>query len=363
MSNNSESGNNTRIPSDPAEDQTKKFEIARYYTHGDEEKANEMVTGSYKDIFAIKVKFSSSSVYGAFIVFFNSVYMEVVSYYGVTSHSFLVDDIDIGKNWKDFEKEISNNIALAEHDDVLGRHVKDEISEGFSIQFGTDFKKLLDNNDDIGVNHMLQKLAQDRLGFSNIKVSVNYNQLSSLDMELDSISSRKLTDKELSGESEDDEDNMPNDTEGQEEVSDPLEGKTVKLILKGAVQLSPIKGTEISELVVGDKIMLSIVDKNPKAISLAKAFNAYVDNRILPIPGRIISIKHVINGGYRFFVIVAKGIFIKIDEEEENIKVTVVESSKPGEKDNLSKTQINIPIIILIIVLFLILIGFIVFII
>ena len=42
-------------------EQTKKLEIASHYTFGDTEKAKQMVSGTYKDLYAIKARFSSST--------------------------------------------------------------------------------------------------------------------------------------------------------------------------------------------------------------------------------------------------------------------------------------------------------------
>ena len=56
-------------------EQTKKLQIALYYTFGDEDKAKKMVNGTYLDLYVIKGKFSSSSVYGAFVVFLNASHM------------------------------------------------------------------------------------------------------------------------------------------------------------------------------------------------------------------------------------------------------------------------------------------------
>ncbi len=68
--------------------------------------------------------------------------------------------------------------------------------------------------------------------------------------------------------------------------------------------------------------MISIIDKSPKASDLLKAFIAFrEDGSAKPIAGRIVSIKHTTD--YKVFAIVAKGIYIKIVEEEDFIKVAM----------------------------------------
>ena len=58
---------------------TKKMQIALYYTYGDQDKARKMLSDSYKDLVIFKGKFSSASVYGAFLIFVNKIYFKVTS--------------------------------------------------------------------------------------------------------------------------------------------------------------------------------------------------------------------------------------------------------------------------------------------
>ncbi len=353
MPDNSDQENNLQSAVDSLSEQTRRLEIAKYYTHGNFENAKKMVSGSYRDLYAIKAKFSSSSVYGAFLVFFNTVYQQLTDYFGIVSHEFSVDDIKTTGDWKIFEQEIERNLKFKLHDDVLGNHLKDEINKAFTPQFGQDLKKLLDSNEEIGVNHLFQKVTQDKLGFPNVKISVDFNQLSSLDMELYSISSKKITPDQMKegGETRDE---KVDDIERIDDDEDPLDGKNVKLILEGSLMLAPIKGKEISSLVRGDRIKVKIIDKNPKGIALAKAFNAYEEGKMLPITGRIVSIKSVPAGGFKIFVIVAKGIFLKIEEEEEQIKVAIDDLVvKPGESSESEGFQLSPPVIIILVVAFL----------
>lgn len=354
MPDNSDQENNLQSAVDSLSEQTRRLEIAKYYTHGNFENAKKMISGSYRDLYAIKAKFSSSSVYGAFLVFFNTVYQQLTDYFGIVSHEFSVDDIKTTSDWKIFEQEIDNNLKLKLHDDVLGNHLKDEINKAFTIQFGQDLKKLLDSNDEIGVNHLFQKVTQDKLGFPNIKISVDYNQLSSLDMELYSISSEKISSAEMKKEDESGKE-MVNDIERMDDdEEDPLDGKNVKLILEGSIILAPIKGKGISSLIRGDRIKVKIIDKNPKGIALAKAFNAYEEGKMLPITGRIVSIKSIPTGGYKIFVIVAKGIFLKIEEEEDQIKVAMDDLAvQSGEAAASEGFQLSPPVIIILVIAFL----------
>ena len=178
-------------------------------------------------------------------------------------------------------------------------------------------------------------------------------------MELESRSSKKLDPRELDKKKEKP---APEAVE-KEEDDDPLKDKEIKLILQGSLILSPIKGIDIKELKVGDRIMISIVDTNPKAVDVAKAFNAYEDDRIKPIPGRIVSIRHHLHGGYKIFAIVAKGIFIRIEEEEESIKVALDTSVRPeiSSKSREENTKAMMPLIVTLMIILSMLIALILY--
>ena len=302
--------------------ETKKLEIASYYTHGNLEKAKEMITGSYKDVYALKIVFTSS-VYGAALIFMNNIYLEASSCYIIISHSFDVGDIKTNIEWKLFEKSIAENIERKEHDDILSNQLREGLLSAMAIDQCNKIKALVDQNDAIAINHFFQNLLQDKAGFHKVNVSVDVELISSLDMEMNSTSSKKINPNELKGEAKEEEKKDAKKDEAEKD-DNPLSGKEVKLVLRGSLILSPIKGREVSKLVVGDRVKISIIDKSTKAISVAKAFNAISeDGKMHPINGRIVSIKFDEKTGYRIFAIVAKAIYMQIEEEEKNLKVAM----------------------------------------
>lgn len=340
-------------------EQTKKLDIASFYTHGDIEKAKKMVSGAYKDVYAVKIKFSSS-IYGAALLFYNPIYNTVSPPYIIVTPSFSVDDMKTTIPWREFEIEISQNLEKNEHDDVLVGHMKDELAVGLNHDFLLELKRLIDMNDEIAVNRHFMKVIQTKLGFQKLNITVDIEPTSSLEVELDSKSSKKIDPRELEKRKAPKEDEVKDEKETDD---DPLQGKEIKLILQGSLILSPIKGIDIKELKVGDRIMISIVDTNPKAIDVARAFKAYEDDKIKPIPGRIVSFRHLRTGGYKIFAIIAKGIFIKIEEEEESIKVAIDTTTRPelsSQKDELN-TRAMMPLIVTLLIILGLLISLIVY--
>jgi len=296
-------------------EQTKKLQIALYYTFGDEEKAKKLVNGSSLDLFVIKGKFSSSSVYGAFLVFLNYEYLRVVNSFAMISRSFEISDIKTNQDWRNFERQLVDISQKNGYDEAMTSKMMDSMGKALTIQEITKFSKLITQDDGITVNHSFQKFISDVTGFQNVELSVDYEKTSSIAMELNSLTSIKI-----SAAAEAVKEKIKEAEVKVEKLDNPLEGKEVKLILSGAMILSPIKGKDISELVIGDRIMISVIDKSPKAKDVLNAFSAFrEDGSPKPIAGRIVSIQHAED--YKIFAIVAKGIYIKIGEEEDFIKV------------------------------------------
>ncbi|MBN1534124.1 MAG: hypothetical protein JXA20_15745 [Spirochaetes bacterium] len=327
-------------------EQTKKLEIATHYTFGDVEKAKLMVAGTYKDIYAIKARFSSSSINGAFLIFFNLHNNMVNSVFLILSHSYAVAEMKTNTDWRAFERQISDQMNQHDHDDVLGSQIKDAMMAGFTMQFNSDLKKLFESGDEIAMNRMFQKFVKDRMGFQNIDISVDYEPITSVDMELYSTSSVKISAQEA--QKRKDEEEKKKRATIQVDEDNPLYGREVRLIIGGNVLLSPIKGKDIADVSVGDKIKIAITDMNPKAIQVAKAFNAYSEGNFLPISGRVIYIKHL-NPGYKIYAVVAKGIYVKIDEEEESIKIAMERPHTQEQKEETS-SLVRIGMMILVII-------------
>lgn len=354
-------------------EQAKKYDIALYYTHGNDEKAKQMVAGTYNDIYAIKAKFSSSSMYGAFLLFYNYIYNKVVNSYVIVTPSFAIDDIKTNIDWRIFESEIEKYLNMGQHDDVIRSQFREALTSYFSINIGgseqqaNELKKFIENDDPISVNRVVHKAIQSKVGFQNVNASVDYQQISSVDMELYSKSSYKISEHEINKMKEDEEKKKEPHIEAIDEKEDEeeeLKGKEIKLIMNGALILSPIKGKDIGLLAPGDRIKISILDKTQKAMTVLKAFNSYdEDGNHKPVTGRIVAIKPRRGGGFKITAVVAKGIYVKIEEEEDNIKVAAeqVVSTSRGAEDRAEGQGVSIPVIIGLVIIFMLLIGLIIF--
>jgi hypothetical protein len=329
--------------SESLSDFTKKLEIAKFYTSGDEDRARQMIAGSLDDIYVIKGRFTSTSSFGAFIAFFNYFYLTLNSVYPVISDAFSLKDIKTNRDWTTFEKDITDFMSNNEHDDNLGRKFKNVLTTSFTVQFGGDLKKLMEEKSDIGINRLFQQVVQDRMGLQSVNSIVDIEVISSLEMELHSITSRKIIEyQEFQKKQAEFDPDIQVDTEDDDK--EVLKGREVRLVLRGSLILSPISGRDVGLLVSGDRLKLKIMDTHEKAVNVLKAFNAINNEGPQPILGRIVSIRHRNDGGYTIYAIVAKGIYVKVEELEENIKVAIDTSGldqAPGS-DRMSSATLGI---------------------
>jgi hypothetical protein len=316
-------------------EQTKKINIALFYTANDMDKAKQMVAGTYMDVLAIKIKFTSSSSYGAIIAFVNSAQYKFNDSFAVVSNDYLIANIDNRQDWKNFEKDISSARANITDFRII-QDVKERFDRGFNASVCNAVIKLIEKNDLIQLSHILQKFMQDNTGLQRVDINIEYQKISSLDMEVDSISTRKIESMVSATEQKSEESAKETKSEDPDEVKAGANG--IKAIIRSSLILSPIKGKHISEVKIGDRVLISLVEMNDQAKSIAKAFHAYneEEGKILPIPARIKTLRYIDGTGYKIYVVIAKGILGLIIEEEKNIRIamdpTVMVDNTDGEE-------------------------------
>jgi hypothetical protein len=324
-------------PADSSSDQERNHEIALFYANGDSALAEKILSGAAKDVYVIRGEFNSMTSLCGFICYFHYYSLNLNSVHSVFSNSPALKDLKPDSDWRRFEKQLVDLAGGGENDAVLSSQFNNAFAKAFTHNLSVDFKKLIDAKDEIAINHFFQQLTQDRTGFQGTDMRVGCEFISSLDMELYSLTSRKMIENK---ECQEGDKACEPDIQLETEEDDAFIGdKDVKLILQGSLILSPVTGRDVGLLIVGDRIKLKIVDTNPRAVQVAKAFNAYDESGYRPMTGRIVSIKRRADGGFKIHVIIAKGIYVKIDETEQNIKIAVDASfvSEKTRADGISR--------------------------
>ncbi|HDP80301.1 MAG TPA: hypothetical protein ENN21_05600 [Spirochaetes bacterium] len=329
---------------DSLSEQTTRMKIAMYYVNGDMEKAREMLSGSYRDLYVLKGTFYSASLNGAFIVFYNCMYNKHHDSHMVIIPTFMTKHLDTAVDWKLFEKELLEVQAQPEYSSALSASLKSKLNENFNAGFLKELTRFIENNNTITIERNFQKLIQYAMSLQRMDLKIDFQPLSSLDMELYSVTAHKTDPAGLAMQSQEGEkkEEPKSDTGG--EVVEGRDG--VKLVLAASVILAPIKGKDISALEPGDRIKVNIIDKNPKAITIAQALDAYVDGKLKPVTARIKTISHEPGKGFTIHAIIAKGIVVKVAEEETNIKVQMDSTYELSRSAAESEKSSVMPIVI-----------------
>ena len=343
-------------------DQVKKIDIALYYVGNDMVKAKQMAAGSYKDAVAMKGVFSSSSLYGNFLIFFNKTYNRIIDSLFVISPDYTINSVNNHQDWRTFEKDMLAARQKSENARASS-DIKDKVERSFTGSLCVELGRLLERNDEVQAQHIVQKILTESTGFKRVELKLLFQETSSLDIELDSQSSRKMDSKAAAQENK-----AAEKVSAETPLDEPQIGKDgVKLIIKGALNLSPIKGKHISSIVQGDKVMITLLEENNQTIQIAQAFKSYdaEKKKIMPLPARITTIKFIDGVGYKIFALIAKGVYTVVIEEETNIKVALdpIYAAALGEKTEKSEGKgIGLPAIISLVAVLLSLVAVIVFI-
>jgi hypothetical protein len=284
-----------------------------------------MMEGKYRDLYVIKSTFKSASLSGAIIIFYNCKHLKIVDSYPFITPGLLPRDLTPDKNCWEFERMVVDCVRSGEQDDILGRTMRDGIYRAFSMTLITDLNRALENEDDISINRLIRKIVLDSLGVQRIEMNVLFDYTTSLEMELKSLTTRKLDRNTLETRKLDSAGHV-RAVEVNTDSNVPKVGVDgVKMIINCGFILSPIKGKDINKLQPGDRIRISIIDTSPRAQSVAKACNAFDEKtkKFSPINARIKQIEKVDGRGIEVYAVMAKGVIARITEEEENIKVAM----------------------------------------
>jgi len=146
-----------------------------------------------------------------------------------------------------------------------------------------------------------------------------------------------VTDDELHDESPE-----PAAPEGKSVPDSPFGKKLAEIeskaqfIVEGCCVLSPVKGKLIAEITPGERIYVMLPAKDSVTSRILDAYKARnSEGAPLPVVGRVMEkIPNELTKGYILYVLVAKGIYAKIVEEENmKIQTELTAISSKGDSD------------------------------
>lgn len=293
---------------DALNEKTKLIDIAMKFTYGDMNKAKEMVAGQYLDVIAVKGRFhvDKKGYSGAFIAFFNFIHEYISNITSIiSSKSALYEKTRVFDDWKLMYRDIlkekegpdmldSQNFNYFLMDSFIGYDVFPDVKE----------QKLDD------LTSTVTEIISKSFNIPSIKCQIEFEPTSSLAITVAGISI-----------------DVPGMEKKEAEVTAEENDETAKIeseakyVIEGRAVLSPVRGTNVSELKPGDKIKVILPGTDMVSEKIIKLLNAYDDeSQRVPVTGRLKAKVPDNKNGYILYAFVAKGVLAKIIEEE-NVKV------------------------------------------
>jgi len=310
-------------------EKARKIETALKFTGGDMEKAKLMASGKLQDVVVIKGKFvdPQKNISGILLAFVNIIDEYISAIRTVQSSTTGVYTIiRVFDDWK----FLYNNLMAYESgpDAIDSTKLNQDLLESFiRIDIFPDVQSM--NLDYLSVS--VQDIIKTSLESDKLKSQIELEKTSSMDMELAGIDVMvPSTEEEEKAEDKSPEKKAPQTA--LEKKLDEIESKA-SFIVEGKCVLSPVKGKYINEIAQGEKIHVVLPGKDELSEKIIDAYKARDhEGRPLPVAGKVMEKVFIEGGGVVLYVLVAKGIYAKIVEED-NVKIqTEITQSKKTEK-------------------------------
>ncbi len=311
---------------------SKKIEIALKFSNGDLDKAKLMASGKLQDVVVIKGKFMEpeKNISGMVLAFINisGEYISAIrTVQSSTTGIFTV--IRVFDNWEFLYK---NLMAYEGDPDSLdsSKLNQDLLYEFIRMDIFSDARSM--NLDSLAVS--MQDIIEDSFGSDKVKSQIELEKTSSMDIALAGIDVMMPSlDEEEEAEVEEKAPEKKAPQTALEKKLDEIESKA-SFIVEGKCVLSPVKGKYINETVLGEKFFVILPGKDELSEKILDAYKARDhEGKPLPVTGKVVEKVNIENGGVVLYVLVAKGIYAKIVEED-NVKIQteITQSKKSGKK-------------------------------
>ncbi|HON15081.1 MAG TPA: hypothetical protein PLA51_01255 [Spirochaetota bacterium] len=297
-------------------EKAKRIETALKYTNGDMEKAKFMAGGKLQDIVALKGKFvvPDQNRSGAFIAFINVVQEYISAVVSITSNNTTTyTRLRIFDNWKSFYNNI--NAYSKSEDSTNSQELNEQLmTKMIQRDVFPDAQKM--NLEYLST--VFQDIIKEIFQSEKAKSQLDIEKTNSMEVDLAGISI-------MVPEFETEKEESPTEATEEKSVPDTAFGKRLSeieskasFVVEGCCVLSPVRGKPISEVTVGERIMVSLTAGDPVSEKVIDAYKARDhEGKPLPIIGRVIEIvPNEQSKGVILYALVAKGIYAKIVEEE-----------------------------------------------
>jgi len=308
---------------DEFEQEQKKIEIALEIAGGNLEKAKKLVSGEIKDIAVVKCRFFEDDVklFGGFIIFINIESKLIERCFAIiTFDTGLLKTTPYGK-WSEFENNIIDLQWKGKHLATQSQELKSNLEASFAFEYMNTFVELLQVNNEKKITEILRKIIIQTLNLETIRMEVGIEFINKFFMKYEG----KNIDEKIEETKEE------TTEEKKEEESYIKEGE---ILLEGELEISPIRGINISKLEPGMEILVKLSDNTPQARYFINVLNAHDGKKILPVKALVRYVNYDETYGYLVIAELGPGIVVKCLEKAQ-INVMTPEIA---EKEKRSKT-------------------------
>jgi hypothetical protein len=262
------------------------------FTNGDLDGARRILKSIPKDIHAVKAKFvaETSGSYGAFFFCYDEKENRVKRCISVISDDRKIGKVDVKKGWRDFEEDmydlLKNSFMDAQRIEQFGKSVQ---SKEFLKKIGAVFRTGKQPKNE-AVHDLLVGILYNI--FPDTNIAVKYGLETTDAFELNKGLQYGV---EAAAEVEEiDEKEKKITEEGVKQAGGRADQSFV--ILKVDPVLSPVRGTEISQLEFGDEIQVKITDERKIGEYLSDLIGGRAQGERVPVIAKVVEVQEMEEG-------------------------------------------------------------------
>lgn len=307
------------------EKEQKRHEIALKVSDGNEELAQQLLTGQIRNIGIIKCFFKdgTTNLSGLFIAFIDLDKEAVDRIYCIVSFDTVYSQVSPYVKWSEFEKKIIElewqGVLLANQSDDL----KKSIHSMISFDYKDRIKEYIKDNNTTEIKEILSVVINKSLGLDNPAMEVGIELINKLIMALEGQLDSEPKEKPL--------EDLTEEEEGAREASD-------EVILEGSLVIAPIRGINITQIQTGMPILVKLPAKTSKDKYYLNLLNAVDDQgNVHPVTITVKSIDYDDISGYMIIGEVQPGIIVRCLEQSQ---INIMTPGFQEEKKKVNKVRL-----------------------
>ncbi len=326
-------------------DEDSKFKVALEIANGDVEVAKKLVSCEIKDIAIIKGNFIEKGLqmYGLYIFYIDLKNRLVDRIFTSIAFNASYASVSPFLNWQEFESKLIELEWSGNNMSAQSTELKKNINSYLNYEYMDKFEAAIKSNEEAKLKDLMFEIISKSLQINTFQNEVSLELINKYILQ---VAGTKIT--------KDEEENTLKEDETKQEQLEEEKEKLIKdneTILDGAVEISPIRGINLTKIVPGQKILVKLDDGSPKQQHYIDMLGVRSGKKILPIVVTARGMMYDESFGYFLIAEINEGLVVRcIEQTPVNVKTPEI-----YEKEKKSKILRNIAIILgaLVIVLFL----------